>query len=257
MSAAADRGRLLLGQVMHRRLRPVGHRFVYPVFACLLPLHAIESAGNAVLRINRPGLMSFRFADHGARDGGHPLPWVRSLLAEAGLPAPHAVWLQTFPRVLGYVFNPVSFWYCHDQHGALYAVLAEVSNTFGEHHRYLLAHSDARPIAGGDVLVCDKALHVSPFFPVRGQYRFRFVQQGDRLLVRIDYADADGDLLHTSIAGRLAPLTARALADAFFRYPWLTLGVILRIHWQAAKLYFVRRVPFFRKPEPPAAALTR
>lgn len=269
MNAPAARGMLLHGQVMHRRLRPVGHRFVYPVFACLLPVHAIDAAGNAMLRINRPGLMSFRFADHGARDGSHPLPWIRGLLAGAGLPAPHAVWLQAFPRVLGYVFNPVSFWYCHDERGRLYAVLAEVNNTFGEHHRYLVAHPDARPIAAGDVLVCDKALHVSPFFPVRGHYRFRFVQNsqhaqhgqpmppGGRLAVRIDYADAEGDLLHTSIAGRLAPLTARTLAGAFFRYPWLTLGVTLRIHWQAAKLYFVRRVPFFRKPEPPAAALTR
>ena len=250
-------GKLLRGQVMHRRLRPVEHRFVYPVFACLLPVHDIERAGNALLRIDRPGLMSLRFADHGARDGSHPLPWIRGLLAAEGLPEPHEVWLQAFPRMLGYVFNPVSFWYCHDRDGKLYAVLAEVNNTFGERHAYLVAHPDLRPIRGGDVLVCDKALHVSPFFPVRGHYRFRFVQQGDRLIVRIDYADAEGDLLHTSIGGRLSPLTTRALAGAFFRYPWLTLGGTLRIHWQAARLYFVRRVSFFRKPEPPAAALSR
>jgi len=262
--------RIGFGQVMHHRLRPAVHRFVYPAYFFLLPLTRLEQAGGRLFSINRFNLFSFRFADYGARDGSHPLPWVRQQLADAGIDADGEVWLHTFPRVLGINFNPVSLWYCHDRDGVLRAVLAEVSNTFGERHNYLLAHADGRPVGNGETLERRKVFHVSPFNEVVGGYRFRFHRQpaaggvvagatpeaGELRLARIDYADASGDLLHTSISGRVVPLDGAALRRAFFAYPWQPLGVLARIHWQALQLWR-KHVPFFSKPEPPLEETTR
>ncbi len=239
--------RLLLGQVMHRRLRPTPHHFVYPVFYLQLPLRALAQAQCALFAIDRPQLLSFYQADHGLRDGSPLLPWIEAILRQHGLPDDGEIILQTFPRVFGYVFNPVSFWFCHDQAGQRIAVLAEVNNTFGQTHHYLL-HDQGRPLADGVELCADKAFHVSPFCTVEGRYRFCF--QGE--LTRIDYDDAQGPLLLTAISGRPQPWRACALLGALLRMPWLTLGVMLRIHWQALRLWR-KGAPFFGA-RPPAAA---
>ena len=260
MTAAS--ARLFFGQVMHRRLRPVENRFTYPVVYCLLPLSHIEQTRSALFAVNRWNLFSFHFADHGARDGSHPLAWIRPLLQQEGITADGEIWLQCFPRLLGFVFNPISLWFCHDSSGDLKAVLAEVNNTFGERHNYLLAHPDGRPIGDGEIIERRKVFHVSPFMDVAGSYHFRFHARAGRhgkpdwRLARIDYGDAGGDLLHTSISGTAEPLASGPLLKAFFHFPLLTLGVVLRIHWQALKLW-VRRVPFFRKPAPPLEETTR
>jgi DUF1365 family protein len=249
--------RLYFGKVTHRRLRPAENRFAYSVFFLSVPLTRVESLENRWFSVNRRNVFSLRFADYGARDGSHPLPWIHEVLESRGLGcADGEIWLQTFPRVLGYVFNPVSFFFCHDRAGALRAVLCEVNNTFGERHHYLLAHPDARPIEPEDTLTSRKVFHVSPFASVEGAYRFRFRIDGARTLARIDYFDATGDLLHTSISGEAAGYSAGALLRAFLRYPWMTLGVIARIHYQALRLW-LKRVPFIHKPAPPAEALTR
>jgi hypothetical protein len=164
--------------------------------------------------------------------------------------------------VLGFVFNPVSFWYCHNAAGELIAVLAEVNNTFGERHNYLLRQADGLPIRDGQVIERDKAFHVSPFMAVAGHYRFRFQarsargQSSDWRLACIDHADAGGDLLHTALSGTAAALTSGPLFKAFVCYPLLTLGVVFRIHWQALRLW-LKRVPFFAKPDPPLEETTR
>ena len=248
---------LVCGQVMHRRLRPVQNRFVYRVFFLRLPLSRLEDAANAMLSLNRFNLLGFHFRDHGARDGSHPLAWVRALLAREGLAcADGEVWLHAFPRVLGYVFNPVSFWFCEDRAGRTRAILAEVNNTFGERHCYLLAHPDQRAIEDGDELAARKVFHVSPFFPVAGAYRFRFANSGRLRMARIDYRDDAGPLLLTSISGRAQPLTAARLARAFITHPLMSFGVMARIHWQAARLW-AKRVPLFSKPAPPTEELSR
>ncbi len=252
-----DALRLYFGHVMHRRMRPVAHVFHYPVFYFRLRLQDLDSAQYPLVALDRFSLFSFHRADHGPRDGSPLLPWIRELLASEGVAADGEIWLQTFPRVLGYVFNPVSFWYCHDRTGALRAVLAEVNNTFGEHHNYLLVAPEGTCIGGGQTLVARKVFHVSPFMAVRGHYRFRFREHGDgRNTVRIDHADDEGDLLLTAIAGHAVPASTRALLRAFFAYPLQSAGVILRIHWQALQLW-LKRVPFFTKPVPPLEETTR
>jgi hypothetical protein len=171
--------------------------------------------------------------------------------------------LHAFPRVLGYVFNPVSFWVCHDRGGAVRAVLCEVCNTFGERHNYLLANADGRPLASGQTLRSRKVFHVSPFCEVKGTYAFRFGFAVARWLARIDYADRDdaaqaieAPLLETSISGEAVAISPREVRSLLWRYRWFTLGVVARIHWQALLLW-VRRVPFVRKPAPPPRETTR
>jgi DUF1365 family protein len=140
------------------------------------------------------------------------------------------------------VFNPVSFWYCHDRAGALIAVLAEVNNTFGGRHHYLL-HEAGAPLLEGAEMRAAKCFHVSPFNEIEGGYRFRFYLERPVPLARIDYDDAEGELLLTSISGKARAWTTEALLGAFLRMPFLTAGVIFRIHWQALKLW-AKGVPF-------------
>jgi DUF1365 family protein len=248
---------LYSGEVMHRRFSPAQHAFRHGLFFLRLRIDGEPPRLPALCSRNHWNLLSLHDADHGPRDGGALEPWMRGVLARHGLQAADGeIWLQTFPRVLGYVFNPVSFWLCHDREGGLRAVLAEVSNTFGEHHNYLVAHADGRQIRGDDWLTARKVFHVSPFFPVSGEYRFRFEDDAGGCRFRIDYDDGAGNRLVTQVRGAARPLTSAALAGELLRRPWLTFGVILRIHYHALRLW-LKRVPFFSKPLPPAEDITR
>ena len=233
---------LCLGHVMHRRLRPAVNAFVYPVFYVQLPLRALAAASGGIFSVDKRNLLSFYSKDHGPRDGRPLLPWIEGLLAEHGLPSDGEIMLQTFPRVLGFVFNPVSFWYCHDRAARLIAILAEVNNTFGGAHRYLL-HHQGEPLVDGEELRAEKIFHVSPFNQVEGGYRFRFQLERTIQRAHIDYDDAEGELLLTAISGKPQPWSDNALLSTFLRMPFLTLGVIVRIHWQALKLW-LKGVPF-------------
>ncbi|MDB5801859.1 MAG: hypothetical protein JWL63_2798 [Rhodocyclales bacterium] len=234
-----------LGAAMHERHAPVSNRFSYGLFTLCLPLSKLGELRVPLLGINRFNLLAFHERDHGARDGSPLLPWIHNLLARHGLAgvADGEVMLQTLPRLFGYVFNPVSFWYCLDHDGQIRAVLAEVNNTFGGHHNYLIAHPDGDVIGNDDVLSAHKALHVSPFLPVRGEYRFRFWQRSGCVGVALDYFDGGMKMLSTRLSGRPQPLTTPNLLAAWLRCPLLTVGVIARIHWQALRL-LVLRVPF-------------
>jgi len=243
--------RLFLGNVMHHRLRPAVNAFVYPVFYIQLPLRDLAAANCLFFSIDRSNLFSFQQKDHGPRDGSPLLPWITARLRERSLPDDGEIILQTFPRLFGYVFNPVSFWFCHDRAGALIAVLAEVNNTFGGTHAYLLHNPGGAPLRDGQELRADKLFHVSPFNEIVGGYRFRFHLDRPAQLARIDYDDADGELLRTAIAGKPRAWSATALFGAFLRMPLMTAGVIFRIHWQALKLW-LKGVPFrgARVPQP-------
>lgn len=245
---------LCFGNVHHSRLRPARNSFNYGVYFLRLPLRSMQGnvLSGKLFSHNRFNLLSLYDCDHG--EGRQPLlPWIDGILKQEGIvDADGEVWLQTFPRVLGYVFNPVSFWFCHRRDGMLRAVLCEVSNTFGERHCYLL-HNDA-PIADGDELSARKVFHVSPFCQVEGGYRFQFRrtqrQSSEDTLARIDYHDNEGTLLLTSITGSSQPLNDRSITHALLRFPLMTFMVIARIHWQALKLW-IKRVPFYRKPTLP------
>ena len=250
-SAAHPQALLGIGRVRHQRLRPVAHGFDYPTWFLPLPLRSLRSQPKPVLKRNRFGWASFHDADHG--DGrGDCLAWLDDQLAAAGITdATGEAWLHTYPRLLGYAFKPVSFWYCHRSDGSLAAIFAEVNNTFGGRHCYLLA---GEPLAGGGwghEWVAAKQFHVSPFCQIEGQYRFRFMRTGldspngaGRTVARITHDDDQGPLLLTSVSGELAPLTPTRLRQALWRMPLLTLGVVARIHWQALQLW-LKRVPFF------------
>ena len=242
-----------IGEVRHRRLRPAANAFTYPTYFLLLPLRSLRAQPSPALARNRFGLLAFHDRDHG--DGrGDALAWIDELLLSEGVAdAQGEVWLHTYPRVLGYVFKPVSFWYCHRLDGSLAAVVAEVNNTFGERHCYLL---DGPGLAWGRELRARKVFHVSPFCGVQGLYRFRFMRTADRTVARIDHDDELGALLQTSVSGRLQPLTAASARSAFFGMPLMSLGVIARIHWQALKLWS-KRVPFFAKPALPDTFTSR
>ena len=251
---------ICVGRVMHRRIRPHEHQFSYGVFFLRIPLSTLSSIENRWTSLNRFNLLSLDARDYGAGDGSDLLSWARTLLKENGLSAANGeVVLQTFPRLLGYVFNPISIWYCYDEAGAMRAAICEVRNTFGECHHYLVAHADVRPIVATDWLLARKVFHVSPFCEVRGGYRFRFEQIDGRAFAQIDYFDGPCDqdkLIATTIHGVPEPLNSRSAIAAFARFPLMTLGVVARIHWQALKLWR-KRVPFFSKPEPPPLAVTR
>jgi DUF1365 family protein len=264
------------GQVRHSRLAPKRHAFAYPTYFLMLPLRSLQKqvAQSGQWQINRSGPLSFFETDHGdgrSTEKGGAVAWIDELLQREGiLDATGEVWLHTYPRVLGYTFKPVSFWYCHrkpdDQGGALRAIVVEVNNTFGERHCYVLDN----PRYGVDQQA-DKVFHVSPFNPVQGHYRFRFMRSGQegsqdqqRTVARIDYFDhlagadrsAETPLLQTSVSGTLQPLTQAVMRSALWRYPAMTLGVVLHIHTQALRLW-LKKVPFFQKPAPPTAFVTR
>jgi DUF1365 family protein len=244
---------LVLGQVMHARLRPVPHRFVYPLFYVRLNLAQLDNCRSPWFGVDGWRPLSLRRRDYGPRDGSSLLSWMRALLHTHGIDADGEIWLQTFPRVFGYAFNPVNFWHCYGADGQLRAVLSEVNNTFGESHRYLLRIA---PASGNGHTVCAaKQLHVSPFCEVAGHYRFRFRLSGAGHCTGIDYHDRDGLLLRTTLSGRPLPMTDRALRAALLRYPLLGLAVVSRIHWQALRLW-LKRVPFFGKPPAPAQHTT-
>jgi uncharacterized protein len=246
------------GEIGHARRRPVANAFTYPAFCLRLPLSQLAALPAAGIAYNRRGPIAFFDRDHGARDGTPLLPWIRRLLAAENVAADGEIVLYAFPRMLGYVFNPVSFWVCHDRDGGVRAVLCEVRNTFGECHNYLLAHPLGRALASGETLTATKVFHVSPFCPVAGRYAFRFHFGDGRWLARIDYFDdASGTdpLLETHISGRVVPLDRRRARALLWRYRLFTVGVVARIHWQALKLW-VKGAPFFRKPTPPSVATT-
>jgi uncharacterized protein len=259
-----DTPRLGIGQVRHLRLRPTRHAFSYGVFFLRLPLRALarKPFATTLFSCNRWNLLAFHEADHG--DGKQPLlTWVDSLLRREGITdAQGEIWLQTFPRVLGYVFNPISFWFCHHADGSLRAVLCEVNNTFGERHCYLL--ETGGPVVAGMELRARKLFHVSPFCRVEGGYRFRFAHtphqagegSAERVLARVDYDDANGPLLLTSVSGAMEELTDLAAVRAFLAHPLMTAAVMVRIHWQAFRLW-LKRVPFFKKPPPPLHETSR
>jgi uncharacterized protein len=239
---------IIVGEVTHARIRPAAHEFTYPLFCVRIPLNRLATI-NEVLPVNRRGLIAFNERDHGARDGKPLLNWALELLAAQRVAFDADtidIELTAFPRMFGYVFNPVSFWVCRHRDDQVFAVITEVNNTFGESHRYLLTPPDAKTISTGETLFAVKQLHVSPFNEVRGSYTFRFSFASDNWLARVDYDDGDGHLLHTHISGKALAMTHSNLRKVLLRFPLQSVAVVARIHWHAL-LLALKRVPFHGK----------
>jgi len=250
-------GGLLVADVVHTRHRPKHHHLHYRVYYLCVALADVARLTQLwVMRHNAFGLFSFYDRDH-APENETPDTWIRAALAEWNITtADGEIVLLTMPRILGYGFNPVSFWFCLDTAGALRAVLSEVRNTFGEKHCYLSFHDDGRIITHDEWLHAKKIFHVSPFMKVEGHYEFRFVYQPTRIGVWIDYFDAEGKILSTSVVGKRRDASSMALLFCFFRFPLVTLKVIGLIHYHALRLV-LKGIRYHTKPTPPSTEISR
>ncbi len=237
------------GRTFHGRSGGQDNRFAYGVDYLLIEPEAAQTAPRLFAR-NRRGLVSLHDRDHGGAPGqGDGARWARRVLAEAGVPATGRLLLLAQPRVLGHVFNPVSFWLAHDTQDRLVCVIAEVSNTFGDRHSYLCHHADFAPIRPEDTLEAHKIFHVSPFQPVAGAYKFRFDIRPDRIAIRIAFDHGGGALIAT-LTGPRRPATTRGLLGAMVRRPLGSRRVLALIHWQALKLWW-KGAGYRPRPVPP------
>ena len=243
------KAKLLKGKVMHERFFPKKNKFSYSIYYISIPISKLDSPDlKRNLNINRFGLLSFFTKDHGDRKSDLQ-KWIRNILAKNNLDkTTKEIILICMPRILGYVFNPVSFWLCLDNQSNLKAVLCEVNNTFGETHSYLCVKKNKSIIKHNDILIAKKLFHVSPFLKREGFYKFRFTYNKQKFGAWIDYYNAEKKLqLCTYLIGYFHPLTKRILNIIFFTYPLVTLKTIFLIHWQALKLFW-KGVKYIKKP---------
>jgi DUF1365 family protein len=240
------------GVVVHDRRRPKRHRLRYRVFSFLLDLDDLPALDrrSRLFAHNRWAPFAFHDADHGPATGAPLRPWVEARLSEAGLtPDGGPIRLLCYPRIFGYVFNPLSVFFCYRRDETLAAILYEVCNTYRERHTYVL------PVRDPDQPVirqrCGKALYVSPFIGMDAQYDFRIVPPAETVNVVIRQEDADGLLLAAAFRGARMAMTDRALLRCLARFPFLTLKIIGAIHWEALRMWFKGFRVF---PHAPAAA---
>jgi DUF1365 family protein len=227
---------LYQGTVVHRRHAPRRHRLAYRVFSLFLDLDELPGLHRR-LRLfgyNRPALFSFLDRDHGRGDGSDLKQHVKDLLHPTGLAGAIAsVRILCYPRVLGYVFNPLSVYYCYGVDGKLLALVYEVNNTHGERHSYVIP---ARQQGPAITQACDKAFFVSPFLPMDCRYQFQVKPPGERLSLLIRETHQDAPILDAWFVGRRRELSDASLLRAAFSYPLLTFKIIAGIHWEALKL---------------------
>jgi hypothetical protein len=251
-SAAA----LYPGPVMHARMKPKAHRFTYRVYNILIDIDRLAEADrlSRFFSVGRFNLLSFRPEDHGDAGqtplGGH----IRALLSESGLDERiERILLACYPRVLGYVFNPIAVYFAYAADGRLLALVYEVRNTFGDMHAYVAPIAEGELSEAGVRQERDKLFYVSPFMDMPMRYRFRIRPPGPDLAIRILETDAEGPILSAAFHGRFEPLTTASALMAFVRSPLLTLKVVAGIHFEAMRLWF-KGVRFFSRPAPPPAA---
>ncbi len=245
---------LYVGKTTHARLGPRPHRFSYGLFQLLIDIDRIEDAvrGLGLLRHGRFGVFSFDERDHGARDGSPLRAWVEAKLAAAGLVvSAKRIRLLSFPRMLGFVFNPISILFVEDGQGRLEAVIYEVNNTFGQTHAYVA------PAAGGacERQEADKKLYVSPFYRVEGVYRFLVTPPAETFNLVIAKSVGGHPDFTATLASERRELTDAALLKLFFAMPLMTLGVVAAIHWQAVILW-LKGAPFSPRPPGPRTGVS-
>ena len=237
------------GHTWHGRKGAVDNAFRYGIDYVLVDAEArLETP--ALFGRNRSGLASLWDSDHGGPPGaGRGPAWVREVLAAHDLPRPDRIELLAQPRVLGHVFNPVAFWICRDARDNVRAIIAEVSNTYGDRHSYLCHLKDFAPITANDKIEAQKIFHVSPFQEIAGQYQFTFDVSQDRIAIRIAHFN-EGEGLIATLTGARAPMSNARLLAAMMRRPFGPLRTIALIYWQAFRLK-LKGAPYRQRPIPP------
>lgn len=245
---------LYSGSVRHTRITPIDHDFEYRVYYTFLDVDELAGLDRdlRLFSIGHFNLFSFHPEDHGVDDISLIRPWVEDLLAPAGVSLEGGpIRLLSLPRVLGYVFNPLSVWYCYGPDETLRAVIHEVRNTFGDRHLYVVPIRDAADLRHG----FDKRMHVSPFNDMEQRYEFTLTEPGPRLAVAIAQDEGDGTILRAGLRLSRIPMSDRNLLRLFVTRPLVTLRVIVGIHWQALRLW-LKGARYRPRPMPPSFEVT-
>jgi DUF1365 family protein len=245
-------GVLYPGEVMHARLRPFGHRFVYRVFSMLIDLDRLDELGrmSTLFSVNKANLASFHESDHVERDGESIRAFADRLLEGAGLEPAARILLLAYPRIFGYVFNPISVYFAYDGECRLIALIYEVRNTFGQRHSYVAPIGPGELSAAGVRQRRTKLFHVSPFIDMGACYHFRVLPPGKVVRLRIHETEGGEPLLAATFAGQAKMLTTRALAICLLKIPFMTWKITAGIHWEALKLW-LKGARFRKSPAPP------
>ena len=234
------------GTVIHKRFKPKEHYFRYKVFSLLIDLSELKGLDKKIsfFSLNRFNLISFYEGDHGARDGSSLVDWVKQNLKANNIITENIVIkLLCYPRILGYVFNPLSVFFIYDKDERLISILYEVKNTFGEQHTYVFRVENENKLIQNN---CLKKFHVSPFIEMDCNYFFRVLNPGEKLSVIIDQYDKEGKILFASQDGIKSDLTSMNLMNSYLKHPLMTFKIISAIHFEAFKLW-VKGIKFVRK----------
>ena len=241
---------ILDATVVHHRFFPLVNKFIYRLYYLILPVKALEKK-ELKIAVNRFSVHSFYYCDHGYRDERAPSLWLRDILKRYQLDKIidfDSTLLVTFPRIFGFVFNPVSFWLCYDREKRLRTVVYEVNNTFGESHSYITFAAGYDPIGEEDLLRTEKLFHVSPFLEREGHYTFRIKKTEEMFGAWIDFYDnIDHRKLTTSLSGKIFTARQGDLQKYLKKMPFVTLKAIFLIHFQAIGL-LLKRVKYINKP---------
>ncbi len=234
------------GQVIHKRFKPKEHFFKYKVFSLFLDLSEIKEIERKIsfFSYNKFNLISFFDKDHGDRNGTSLVEWVKNNLKKSGLNIDQVkIKLLCYPRILGYVFNPLSIFFVYNYKSSLIAILYEVKNTFGEQHTYVFKTNPNEKNVQNN---CEKKFHVSPFMDLSSRYYFKILDPQNKLSVVIDQRDKEGKLLYASQDGLKSELSAKNLILSYIKHPLMTFKIISAIHFEALRLW-VKGIKLIKK----------